>query len=155
MISLVAERASPRRQASVIVASGRSRNVPQRSLQVPKGVAQGLHAMKRLRRHFKQRLKWEMFEKAYRFSASAIDELNRSAGTPPPGSNKEFALLMVGLAGLLLLFYLLIIGSAGHRSARASENPPIPAWNGFCSTRWPASSKVAPHRYTALTKSAL
>jgi hypothetical protein len=60
--------------------------------------------MKRLRRHFKQPLKREMFEKAYRFSASAIDELNRSAGTPPPGSNKEFALLMVGFAGLLLFF---------------------------------------------------
>jgi hypothetical protein len=49
-----------------------------------------------------------MSEKAYRFSASAIDELNshpRTARVP----TKYFALLMVGLTTLLLLLYLQIV----------------------------------------------
>jgi hypothetical protein len=49
-----------------------------------------------------------MAEKAYRFSASAIDEMNRHSGTPP-ARMKDFALLMVGLAGLVLLFYAMIL----------------------------------------------
>jgi hypothetical protein len=50
-----------------------------------------------------------MFEKAYRFGASAIDELNRRPGEPPRGPNDNFVLLMVGLVILLLIFYLPII----------------------------------------------
>jgi hypothetical protein len=49
-----------------------------------------------------------MTEKAYRFNTSAIDELNKHPGTqrPPTG---QFALLMVGLAALLLLLYVQIV----------------------------------------------
>jgi hypothetical protein len=49
-----------------------------------------------------------MFEKAYRFGASAIDELNRRPGEPR-GPNDNFVFLMVGLVILLLIFYLPII----------------------------------------------
>jgi hypothetical protein len=49
-----------------------------------------------------------MIEKTYRFSPSAIDELNK-----PPGSQrlsaKQFALLMAGLVALLLLLYVQIV----------------------------------------------
>ena len=49
-----------------------------------------------------------MTEKAYRFSASAIDELNKHLGFQrlPAG---QFALLMAGLAALLLLLYVQIV----------------------------------------------
>jgi hypothetical protein len=49
-----------------------------------------------------------MTEKAYRFSASAIDELNeqRRAQRLTAG---HFALLMVGLGALLLLLYMQIV----------------------------------------------
>jgi hypothetical protein len=47
-----------------------------------------------------------MTETSHRFSASAIDELNRHPGRPP---TKDFALLMLGLAALLLLLYTLIV----------------------------------------------
>ena len=49
-----------------------------------------------------------MTEKAYRFSASAIDELNKPSGIQrlPAG---QFALLMAGLATLLLLLYVQIV----------------------------------------------
>jgi hypothetical protein len=49
-----------------------------------------------------------MSEKAYRFSASAIDELNSHSRTPRV-SMKDFALLMVALTALLLLLYLQIV----------------------------------------------
>jgi hypothetical protein len=44
----------------------------------------------------------------YRFSASAIDELNRHPDAQRL-STKTFALLIAGLVGLLLLFYLQIV----------------------------------------------
>jgi hypothetical protein len=49
-----------------------------------------------------------MSEKVYRFSASAIDELNRlpSAKRPPP---RQFPLLMAGLVAVLLLLYVQIV----------------------------------------------
>ena len=49
-----------------------------------------------------------MREKAYRFSASAIDELNSHLRTPRV-PREHFALLMVGLTALLLLLYLQIV----------------------------------------------
>jgi hypothetical protein len=49
-----------------------------------------------------------MSEKAYRFSASAIDELNSHPRTPRVPT-KDFALLMVGLTALLVLLYLQIV----------------------------------------------
>jgi hypothetical protein len=49
-----------------------------------------------------------MSEKAYRFSASAIDELNSHRRTPRV-STKDFALLMAGLTALLLLLYVQIV----------------------------------------------
>jgi hypothetical protein len=49
-----------------------------------------------------------MTEKAYGFSSSAIDELNRHRrGERPPA--RQFALLMVGLAAVILLLYLQIV----------------------------------------------
>jgi hypothetical protein len=49
-----------------------------------------------------------MTEKAYGFSPSAIDELNRRSSTQRL-SNMHFALLMVGLAAVLLLLYAQIV----------------------------------------------
>jgi hypothetical protein len=49
-----------------------------------------------------------MSEKSYRFSASAIDELNSEPRTPRVPT-KDFALLMVGLTALLLRLYLQIV----------------------------------------------
>jgi hypothetical protein len=49
-----------------------------------------------------------MTEKAYRFSASAIDELNKHRGTQRL-SKRQFALLMAGLVALLLLLYVQIV----------------------------------------------
>jgi hypothetical protein len=49
-----------------------------------------------------------MIEKAFRFSASAIAELNRQPGTGPL-PRKQFALLMLGLAAVLLLLYAQIV----------------------------------------------
>jgi hypothetical protein len=49
-----------------------------------------------------------MTENGYRFSASAINELNKR----PDAQNlsaKQFALLIAGLAALLLLLYLQIV----------------------------------------------
>jgi hypothetical protein len=49
-----------------------------------------------------------MTEKAYRFSASAIDELNKHSGIRRlPAS--QFALLMADLAALLLVLYAQIV----------------------------------------------
>jgi hypothetical protein len=45
-------------------------------------------------------------EKAHRFSASSIDELN---GHRETRSTKNFALLLAGLAALLLLLYVQIV----------------------------------------------
>ena len=56
---------------------------------------------------WKQIGKAAMSEKAYRFSASAIDELNGHPRTPRVPT-KDFAKLMVGLTALLLLLYLQI-----------------------------------------------
>jgi hypothetical protein len=47
-------------------------------------------------------------EKAHRFSASLIDELNGHRKTRY-GSTKNFAFLLAGLAALLLLLYLQIV----------------------------------------------
>jgi hypothetical protein len=49
-----------------------------------------------------------MTQKAHRFSASEIDELNRHPGDQRLPA-RQFALLMVGLVGLLLLLYLQIV----------------------------------------------
>jgi hypothetical protein len=49
-----------------------------------------------------------MAEKAFGFSASAIDELNRHPSTRHL-STKQFALLLVGLAAVLLLLYAQIV----------------------------------------------
>jgi hypothetical protein len=49
-----------------------------------------------------------MTEKAYRFSASAIDELNKHRGAQRQ-SKRQFALLMAGLVALLLLLYVQIV----------------------------------------------
>jgi hypothetical protein len=49
-----------------------------------------------------------MTEKAYGFSSSVIDELNRHPGSQRP-STKEFTLLLIGLAVLVLLFYVQIV----------------------------------------------
>jgi hypothetical protein len=49
-----------------------------------------------------------MIEKAYGFSKSVIDELNKHPG-PQHLPTKQFALLMAGLVALLLLFYLQIV----------------------------------------------
>jgi hypothetical protein len=49
-----------------------------------------------------------MTEQAYRFSASAIDKLNKDPDTQRLRS-WHFALLMVGLAALLLLLYMQIV----------------------------------------------
>jgi hypothetical protein len=49
-----------------------------------------------------------MTEKAYRFNTSAIDELNKHPGTQRPPT-RQFALLIVGLAALLLLLYVQIV----------------------------------------------
>jgi hypothetical protein len=49
-----------------------------------------------------------MTEKAYRFSASAIDELNKHRGAQRL-SKRQFALLMAGLVALLLLLYVQIV----------------------------------------------
>jgi hypothetical protein len=49
-----------------------------------------------------------MIEKAFRFSASAIAELNRQPGTGPL-PRKQFVLLMLGLAAVLLLLYAQIV----------------------------------------------
>jgi hypothetical protein len=57
---------------------------------------------------WKQIRKAAMTEKAYRFSALAIDELNSHLRTPRVPT-KDFALLMVGLTALLLLLYLQIV----------------------------------------------
>jgi hypothetical protein len=47
-------------------------------------------------------------EKAHRFSATSIDELN-GHGKTLYGSTKNFAFLLAGLAALLLLLYLQIV----------------------------------------------
>ena len=47
-------------------------------------------------------------ERAHRFSASSIDELNGHNNTRY-GSKKNFALLLAGLAALVLLLYLQIV----------------------------------------------
>jgi hypothetical protein len=49
-----------------------------------------------------------MTEKAYRFSKSAIKELNGGPGSPRLGP-RQFALLMLGLGALMLLLYLQIV----------------------------------------------
>jgi hypothetical protein len=49
-----------------------------------------------------------MTEKAYRFGASAIDELNKHRGGQRL-SSRQFSLLMAGLVALLLLLYLQIV----------------------------------------------
>jgi hypothetical protein len=49
-----------------------------------------------------------MTEKAHRFTKSAIDELNHNSGARPV-PRRDFALLMVGLAALLVLLYALIV----------------------------------------------
>jgi hypothetical protein len=49
-----------------------------------------------------------MTEKAYRFSASAIDELNKHSGSRRLPA-RQFALLMAGLAALLLLLYVQLV----------------------------------------------
>jgi hypothetical protein len=49
-----------------------------------------------------------MAEKAFRFSKSAIDELNKHADTRHV-SAKQFVLLLVGLAVVLVLLYVQII----------------------------------------------
>jgi hypothetical protein len=45
-----------------------------------------------------------MIDKAFRFSASAIEELNRQPGTGPL-PRRQFVLLMSGLVVVLLLLY--------------------------------------------------
>jgi hypothetical protein len=50
-----------------------------------------------------------MTEKPYRFSQSAIEELNRHPDDSKPLPTRLFALLILGLTALLLLFYLLIV----------------------------------------------
>jgi hypothetical protein len=49
-----------------------------------------------------------MTEKAYGFSKSTIDELNKQPGIQRLPA-RQFALLMAGLAALLLLLYLQIV----------------------------------------------
>ena len=49
-----------------------------------------------------------MTEKAYGFSTSAIDELNKHPGTQRQ-SARQFALLMAGLGVMLLLLYVQIV----------------------------------------------
>ena len=49
-----------------------------------------------------------MTEKAYRFGASAIDELNKHRGGQRL-SARQFSLLMAGLVAPLLLLYLQIV----------------------------------------------
>jgi hypothetical protein len=49
-----------------------------------------------------------MTEKAYRFGISAINELNKHPDTRRLPA-RQFALLMVGLSALLLLFYVQIV----------------------------------------------
>jgi hypothetical protein len=49
-----------------------------------------------------------MTEKAYGFSKSAVDELNKHPGTPRQ-SARQFALLMAGLGVLLFLLYVQIV----------------------------------------------
>jgi hypothetical protein len=49
-----------------------------------------------------------MTEKAYGFSTSATDELNEQPGTQHLPA-RQFALLMAGLAALLLLLYVQIV----------------------------------------------
>jgi hypothetical protein len=49
-----------------------------------------------------------MTEKAYGFGKSAIDEFNKQPGTQQLPA-RQFALLMAGLAALLLLLYLQIV----------------------------------------------
>jgi hypothetical protein len=49
-----------------------------------------------------------MTEKAYGFSTSAIGELNKQPGTHRLPA-RQFALLMAGLAGLLVLLYVQIV----------------------------------------------
>jgi hypothetical protein len=49
-----------------------------------------------------------MTEKAYGFSKSAIDELNKQPSTQRL-SARQFALLMAGLGVLLLLLYVQIV----------------------------------------------
>jgi hypothetical protein len=49
-----------------------------------------------------------MTEEAYRFSTSAVDELNKHPGTQRQ-SAKQFALLMAGLGVLLFLLYVQIV----------------------------------------------
>jgi hypothetical protein len=56
-----------------------------------------------------RRLKsWNLVEKAYGFSSSAIDELNKQPGTRRLPA-RQFALLIVGLIALVLLLYVQII----------------------------------------------
>jgi hypothetical protein len=63
-----------------------------------------------------------MIEKAYGFSTSAIDELNKDPGSQPL-SAKQFALLMVGLVALLLLLYCQSFGDTAVGTA-ARVGPP-------------------------------
>ncbi len=49
-----------------------------------------------------------MIEKTFRFGTSAIAELNRQPGTGPL-PRRQFALLMAGLAVVLLLLYAQIV----------------------------------------------
>ena len=48
-----------------------------------------------------------MTEKAYRFSASAIDELNKVGPSSPTA--RQFAWLMAGLVAVMLLLYIQIV----------------------------------------------
>jgi hypothetical protein len=63
-----------------------------------------------------------MTDKAYRFSASAIDELNKHRGAQRL-STRRFALLMAGLVALLLLLYVQIVWNAGSHPPIASRLP--------------------------------
>jgi hypothetical protein len=49
-----------------------------------------------------------MIDGAFRFSTSAIAELNRQPGTGPL-PRKQFALLLVGLVAVVLLLYAQIV----------------------------------------------
>ena len=74
-------------------------------------------------------------ERAHRFSASSIDELNGLRKTRY-GSTKNFALLLAGLAALLLLLYLqiVVIGTVGRLYGGWASTVPTPARSAH--SRW-------------------
>jgi hypothetical protein len=71
-------------------------------------ICEEMHLSLRLAHSPRRIRKSAMTEKAYRFSASAIDELNKHRGLQRLPA-RQFALLMAGLVALLLLLYVQIV----------------------------------------------